>query len=85
MLTKIKKNFIDFPERNSFFIANKAYADKQLEEKICTIKSAIEKNKNNEFRNIGIMAYDDIETYASILAVLFSGLTFVPINPSNQD
>ncbi|MBL0343153.1 MAG: hypothetical protein IPP71_21165 [Bacteroidetes bacterium] len=33
--------------------------------------------------NIGVLTYDDVYTYAAIFAILFSGHSFVPINPEH--
>lgn len=63
----------------AFKIKNNSYTYKQLYDQICKVSSLIDNNTNN----IGIIESDDIETYASILAVLILGKTYIIINPHN--
>jgi acyl-CoA synthetase (AMP-forming)/AMP-acid ligase II len=36
---------------------------------------------NNKSGNIGLVANDDIETYASIFAIWLEGFAYVPLHP----
>lgn len=82
MLNKIKQSCINFPGNNAFFINGKNYTYAQLAKTISRIRSFLETEVVSPI-NIGIITNDDLETYASVLGVLYAGLTFVPINPEN--
>jgi amino acid adenylation domain-containing protein len=68
-----------YSEKNAFFIQGNSYSYKELGETISKIAPIL--NCNNKC--IGIIESDDIETYASILAVLFTSNTYVILNPHN--
>ncbi|MEI6122229.1 MAG: AMP-binding protein [Bacteroidota bacterium] len=68
------------PENNAFYINSVFYTYLETAKRINGIKMLLQ---NSTSQNIGIIINDDIETYASIFAVLFSGKTYVPINPIN--
>jgi D-alanine--poly(phosphoribitol) ligase subunit 1 len=70
-----------FPGENAFCIAGKFYSYRELEISIGKIQSKILEHVAASHVNIGIVTYDDIETYASVLAVLFLGHAFVPVHP----
>ena len=80
MFNQISSSFKEFSDANSFCINDTFYSYKVFGQHINGIIAAI---INNPSQNIGIVAYDDIETYASILAALFSSKTYVPLNPHN--
>ncbi|MDR0822709.1 MAG: AMP-binding protein, partial [Endomicrobium sp.] len=76
VILSIKK----FPDRNAFFICGKFYTYNEFAKNISKIrKSLLEKNIINQ--NVGIVANDDIETYASIFALWLEGLAYVPLHP----
>jgi amino acid adenylation domain-containing protein len=82
-LEKIKKSCERFPEKNAFFINNKFYTYRGFSQIVSNIKYSIEKEETKKGSLIGIIINDDIYTYSSIFAVLFSGNAFVPISPNN--
>jgi len=67
----------------AFFIENKAYGYDKLLQKIAGIQQLLLQKKIQQNDIVLVNVYDDIETYASILAIWFSGATFVPINPKH--
>ena len=69
----------EFSSENSFCINDTFYTYCQLAERISSIRKSLRKVKNKG-ENIGIIANDDIETYASIFAVWLEGLSYVPLN-----
>ncbi|MGA7836881.1 MAG: D-alanine--poly(phosphoribitol) ligase subunit DltA [Ignavibacteriaceae bacterium] len=81
MLDKILNSFKNYPDRNAFFIKNKYYKYSELEQLVSNIKNKIDESPESKTRLIGVTTYDDINTYATILGILFSGNGFVPINP----
>jgi D-alanine--poly(phosphoribitol) ligase subunit 1 len=80
MFEKIVRTFEAFPKNNAFCINNSYYSYADCGKRINGIRKDIQQY---ESQNIGIVIYDDIETYTSILAILFAGKTYVPINPQN--
>lgn len=82
MLEKILKAFEKFSNSNAFCIDERYFSYNELKSKVVSIQEFLLKNCPDDER-IGIVTNNDIETYASVLAILFSGKAFVPINPDN--
>ncbi len=80
-LNKIQAVFEKYPGRNAMCIKDTYYTYSSFASKIAAIQHDIEEDSGNEQR-IGIIVSDDVETYASILAVLLSGKTYIPIHPN---
>jgi D-alanine--poly(phosphoribitol) ligase subunit 1 len=80
MFKKIVRAFESYPQENAFCINKSYYSYSDCGHRINGIRKTIQQY---EAQNIGIIINDDIETYTSIIAILFSGKTFVPINPNN--
>ena len=80
MFKRLRRSFEGFAEENAFCINNTYYTYKDFGKRINGIMAEI--NPCNS-PNIGIVVYNDIETYAAIMAVLFSGKTFIPLAPDN--
>jgi len=68
-----------FSDRNAFCINNEFFTYKHLEESISKIRFQLIDNKDEV---IGLVANDDIETYASIFAILSEGKSYTPFNPN---
>lgn len=82
MLEKILKAFEKFGNSNSFCIDERYFSYNELRSKVVSIQEFLLNNCHDDER-IGIVTNNDIETYASVLAILFSGKAFVPVNPEN--
>lgn len=82
VITRLTENFSRFSEKIAFVIDNRSYSYKDLENKIAAINYLLDTNKE-ESRIVGIVANDDIETYASILCVWLQGIAYVPIHPNH--
>ena len=80
-LDKIVESLDKFASNNAFCIADRFYSYADLKKRIAGIQQLIHDAALKGHSNIGILTYDDLETYASVFAVLFSGHAFVPINP----
>jgi amino acid adenylation domain-containing protein len=65
---------------NAFFIANQTYTYLELGEAISKIRKAIENYIAEDEINVGLVANDDILTYASIIALWLEGKAYVPLN-----
>ena len=68
-----------FPERNAFFIKEEFYTYRQFAEHISKIRSEL-KQRNATGNIVGLVANDDIETYASIFSLWLEGMCYVPLN-----
>jgi amino acid adenylation domain-containing protein len=71
-------------EKASFFIKNQSYSYDDLSMNISKIRNELKKvigatNILPESITIGVVTNDDIETYASLLAILLEGFTYVPL------
>lgn len=75
-LDKIEK----FGDKNAFCVSGKFYSYREFAKNISKIRKALQ-SSNPKNKNIGIVANDDIETYASIFAIWLEGFAYVPIHP----
>jgi D-alanine--poly(phosphoribitol) ligase subunit 1 len=64
--------------RNAFYIDGKFYSYLKLKQCVSKIRTAL-RNINDQY--IGLVANDDLETYASILALWIEGKCYVPLHP----
>ncbi len=85
MLERITDSFKKFPDRNAVNVNGQYYTYMQLAESVTRIKNYLNKNCSGTEKLIGLIAREssDIETYAGIYGVLFSGRGYVPLNPHN--
>lgn len=83
-ILRLEQSFLNFPERNAFCIKEQNYTYEKLAQKVSATQKAID-SEVDSICVIGILTEDNIETYASILAIWFLGHTFVPLNPNNPD
>jgi amino acid adenylation domain-containing protein len=80
-LHKIISVFNTHAEAPAFCIQNKFYTYSTLQSLVSSIQQKINENCPSE-QNIGIIIKDDLETYASILAIFLLGKTYIPIHPT---
>ena len=71
----------DFSDAHAFCIGGVFYTYKDLQQTISSIQESMVNAGVKEHGNIGFLTYDDLQTYASVFAILFSGHAFVPVNP----
>lgn len=81
MLSRIRENILNNPNRTAFIIRGRAYSYHELRLYISGIRNLLHQHKNNSNKIIALITGDNIETYAAIYAIWFEGLTFLPINP----
>ncbi len=67
----------------AFFIEEQGYSYAELRDKIAGIQALLQQENIQKNDVVLLNVYNDIETYASILAIWFSGATFVPLNPKH--
>ncbi len=70
----------NYTDKNAFCIAGKFYSYYDFAQHISKIRQKIQTIKGSS-EIIGLIANDDIETYASIFAIWFEGLAYVPLHP----
>ncbi len=74
-------NISRFSMRNAFCINDIFYTYKQFGEYISKIRFAVRALQKSEV-HIGLVANDDIETYASIIALWLEGKAYIPLHPN---
>ncbi len=80
ILSALIDNILRFKRNNAFCINEKFYSYKQFGENISKIRERIKETKNEDIY-FGLVANDDIETYASIFALWLEGKAYVPLHP----
>ncbi len=81
ILNLLGENLIKYSESTSFFIQGVSYTYNQLRNRISAIQQFLLSEIPDNEKYIGILSHDDLDTYASIFALWFSGKAFVPLNP----
>ena len=80
MLKSIFHNLNFYAQKTAFCIQNTRYNYAELSQSIAAIQQKM-KSHSAADKSIAILCYNNIETYASILAAIFLGKAFIPINP----
>jgi D-alanine--poly(phosphoribitol) ligase subunit 1 len=70
----------NYGEKNAFCIAENFYTYTEFARHISKIRMKL-MSSNHRGKNIGLVANDDIETYASIFSIWFEGFAYVPLHP----
>lgn len=78
------KSIKTYPDNIAFNIDGKNYTYFQLEQNVARIQNSLLQNKTG-LNSIGIIANPDFDTYSTLLAALFSGITYIPIEPTHPD
>lgn len=81
MIVQVKKSIELCSLKDAFVINDTHYTYGQFGQYISNVKSLIRDIPIKKNEIIGVVTYNDIETYATIYALWFSGLCFLPINP----
>lgn len=69
--------------QQAFCIEDQHYTYRELASAIAQIQQAIQVNIPETDLNIGLMAHNDLYTYASIIALWLEGKAYVPLNPQS--
>jgi D-alanine--poly(phosphoribitol) ligase subunit 1 len=67
-------------DKSAFCINGVFYSYRQFSETVSAIREAVKELEADDV-NIGLVANDDIETYAAIIALWLEGKCYVPVNP----
>lgn len=80
-INNLKKSFKENHLKNALCINEKFYTYQDLSLAIYKIRLFIQKNIDSNEKLIGLVANNDLETYASIFALWFENKAYIPINP----
>jgi amino acid adenylation domain-containing protein len=81
LFKNLEESIIKHSRRKVFFIKNTFYTYLDLAEKISAIRNCLIAAPDNSEKKIGLVANDDLETYAAILAIWLEGKAYVPLSP----
>lgn len=79
VLKPILYSIANFGDRNAFCIKETFYTYREFGKYVSKIRTAIAGAKHRN-RNVGLVLNDDIETYASIIALWLQGESYVPLH-----
>lgn len=79
ILDELLDSIVKYSKNNAFCIDEQFYTYEQLLKRINAIRYIISINIAENDKNISIIANDDLDTYASIIALWFEGKTYVPL------
>ncbi|MCB0598944.1 MAG: AMP-binding protein [Lewinellaceae bacterium] len=83
LLPTIADNLLKFSSRTAFCIQERAYTYQDFSDCVSGISQALQERRIPEQTPVGIATADRLETYASIFALWFNRLVFVPLSPAN--
>ncbi|MBE0673427.1 MAG: AMP-binding protein [Bacteroidales bacterium] len=81
ILNTLQISILTNRNRNSFCINEKFYTYSDLAATVSKVRFSLSKAEVTG-KSIGLMVNDDIETYASIIAVWLEGAAYVPLHPN---
>lgn len=82
VLNSFQQFYNEYTNNTAFFINNVAYKYEVFYNAISSIRYAINETFRSGSKIIGLVTNDDLETYASIIALWLEGKAYVPLNPS---
>lgn len=82
-LDRLTENFRKYPERNAFFIGDHYYSYARFEAEIAGVQQLIGEEVPEAEGYVGLLTYDNLQTYAAIYALWYSGKAYIPLNPAN--
>ena len=80
VLEPLLLSFDQYAGNNAFCINGVFYTYNQFGEIVSSIRDSVKELRQDNI-NIGLVANDDIETYAAIIALWLEGKCYVPVNP----
>lgn len=80
LFLEIQNSLNQFKDNNAFCINGILYKYNELAESVSKIRKSIKENIKETEKIIGLITNDDLETYATIIALWFEGKAYVPIN-----
>ena len=83
MLDTIAKHLKQNSQRPALFVDSRMHSYGELSARTANIQILIERHCPKDNSIIAVVDNADLDTYASLLAILFSGHGYLPINPKN--
>ena len=80
ILTPILRSIEQFSSCNAFYINEEPYSYAQFGQCVSKVRSQLSKTQYGN-HNVGLVINDDLETYASIIALWLEGDAYVPLHP----
>lgn len=81
-LHTLKINLKKYAERNAFFIGEQYHTYAEFDRLIRQVYGLLLSVETSRQNCIGVLTDDNLETYAAIMAIWYSGNIFVPLNPA---
>lgn len=81
VLNQLEKSFQSYTDRNAFCLNSIYYTYADLKNAIAAIRAKINAVIPSSQKQVGLMAYDDLHTYASIFALWYEKKAYVPLQP----
>ena len=81
LIKEISESILKHSARNAFFLDEVFYTYDDFAKSISGIRKLIQLSIPESEKNIGLVANNDLETYASIIALWLEGKAYVPISP----
>tara|TARA_R110002012_G_scaffold283304_2_gene473588 strand:+ start:35639 stop:37129 length:1491 start_codon:yes stop_codon:yes gene_type:complete len=82
-LARMHESLQNHFDKNAFYIDEKFYSYADFAIEISKIRQAIALSVHDSEKIVGLIANDDLYTYASIIALWLEAKAYVPINPSH--
>lgn len=82
ILSNIQRSILGYLDRNAFYINNTYYTYRQFANRISAIRAAIHSWLSAE-QIVALAIHDDLDTYASIVALWMEGKAYVPLHPNH--
>jgi amino acid adenylation domain-containing protein len=82
MIEKLLSSFTTNADKIAIFSGGKAFTYGELASKVGFLQQLMKKETGQQ-QKVGVIANDDLGTYASIISCLLSGISFVPIDPAH--
>lgn len=79
---KLQESIEKHTDHNALCINNELYTYRQFAIEISKIRSVISSSIEDSEKLVGLVTNDDVQTYASILALWLEGKAYVPVNPT---
>ncbi len=76
-------NIEKHPDNNAIHVGGQYYSYKEFGNLISNIQKSINASGFQNEKLIGVLTIDDIYTYASMMAIMFNGGAYIPINNKN--
>ncbi|GAA4274205.1 AMP-binding protein [Aquimarina gracilis] len=79
---RLQKSIEKHADNNVLCIGNTFFTYQDFAQEISKIRSEVSKKIPESEKLIGLVTNDDLQTYASIVALWFEGKAYVPVNPA---